>query len=139
MSFISEIFMGGAEGVLKGVKDVVSTFKADPLELAKLEAALQKTESDLQLGLAQAQTKINEIEAVSTDKFVSRWRPAIGWLCGSGIAYVCIVQPIGAWVSINAGFLPPPHIEAAILIEVLMGLLGLAGLRSFEKYKGVSR
>lgn len=139
MSFIAEIFEGGASGILKGVKDVVSSFRADPLELAKLEAALQKTEADLQLGLSQAQTKINEIEAGSTDKFVSRWRPAIGWLCGSGIAYVCIVQPIGAWLSINLGWLPPPHIEAAILMELLMGLLGLAGLRSFEKYNGVAK
>lgn len=135
MSFLAEIFAGGTEGVFKGVKDIIGTMKADPLELAKIESAMNQAELNMQLGLSQAQTKINEIEAASQDKFVSRWRPAVGWLCASGVGYVAVIQPLGAWISLNAGLLPPPPIEAAILIELLFGLLGLAGLRTYEKTK----
>jgi len=137
MSFISDIFAGGAEGVLKGVRDVVSTFKADPLELARLEAALVKTQTDLILGMAQAQTKINEIEAASQDKFVSRWRPAIGWICGAAFGYHFLLQPflqflvVAGGIDLNTADLPV--ISTGELMVVLGGLLGLGSMRSFDK------
>ena len=137
MSIISDIFAGGAEGVLKGVKDVVSTFKADPLELAKLESELAKAEMTVDLGLSQAQTKINEIEAASQDKFVSRWRPSIGWICGAAYAYHFILQPFMVFllvISGDAGIVKDlPSIPVAELSVVLMGLLGLGAMRSYEK------
>lgn len=135
MSFISELFAGGTEGVLKGVKDIVGTFKADPLELAKLESAISQAEMQMQTALVQAQTKINEIEAASQDKFVTRWRPAFGWLGVTGIAYAAIIQPLGTWASINFGWMPPPHVDTTILMEIVTGLLGLAGMRTYEKMK----
>jgi len=133
MSFISDIFAGGAEGVLKGVKDVVSTFKADPLELAKIEHAITKAQMDLQLGLSQAQTKINEIEAGSADRFVSRWRPACGWIGVIGLGYATVFHPVASWASINFGLMPPPQLDTIILMELVTGLLGLAGMRTYEK------
>ncbi len=139
MSFISDIFAGGAEGILKGVTDVVKTFKADPLELAKIEQALTQAQNQLDLGLSQAQTKINEIEAASQDKFVSRWRPAIGWICGGALAYTFILQPfiqfaivIGG-VDINVADLP--KIDTSELSVILFGMLGLGAMRSFDKTK----
>lgn len=139
MSIISDVFAGGAEGILKGVKDVVSSFKADPLELAKLEIALAQTEANLAATLSTAQTKVNEIEAASSDKFTSRWRPACGWLAASGLGYAVIVTPILTWASVNFGITPPPHVDVTVLMELLFGLLGLAGMRTYEKYKGVAR
>jgi hypothetical protein len=139
MSLISDLFAGGTEGVLKGVKDIVSTFKADPLELAKLEAAINKAELDFQLGLSQAQTKINEIEAASQDRFVSRWRPSIGWVCVFAYAYTFVLQPaisfglVAAGVHYNANELP--KLEMAELSMVLAGMLGLGAMRSFDKLK----
>lgn len=137
MGFLAEIFSGGAEGVFKGVKDVVSAFKADPLELMKLETEMAKAEMNLALGLAQAQTKINEVEAASQDKFVSRWRPAIGWICGAAYAYSFIIQPFAVFLLTALGHhleaSQLPHIPLGELSVVLMGMLGLGTMRSVEK------
>lgn len=137
MSFISDIFAGGAEGILKGVKDVASVFKADPLELARLDAAIAQTEAQLVVSLSQAQTRVNEIEAASEDKFVSRWRPAIGWICGAAYAYEFVVQPLLAFVLAASGapvsVASLPKIDVAELSMVLMGMLGLGAMRSFDK------
>jgi len=139
MSIVSDIFAGGAEGILKGVKDVVSAFKADPLELAKIELAIGKAEMDLRLGLTQAQTRINEIEAASPDRFVSRWRPAVGWIGVAGLSYATIFFPLATWASMNFGWMAPPQLDTIILMELVTGLLGLAGMRSYEKLKNLTR
>ena len=83
----------------------------------------------------QAQTKINEIEAGSADKFVSRWRPAFGWAGVFGIGYAVIFHPLAVWVSINFGLVAPPQIDTTILMELVTGMLGFAGLRTYDKWK----
>jgi holin (3TMs family) len=136
MSFISDIFAGGAEGILKGARDVVSAFKADPLELAKIESEFVKAEMNLTLGMSQAQTRINEIEAASQDKFVSRWRPAIGWICGAAYGYHFVLQPFAVFLLAVSGYhiaAELPSIPVSELSVVLMGLLGLGALRTYEK------
>jgi hypothetical protein len=137
VSIISDVFAGGAEGILKGVKDVVSIFKADPLEVLKLEQAIATAEMNLALGLSQAQNKVNEIEAASQDKFVSRWRPAIGWVCGAAYAYSFVLQPFLVFLLTAAGdhldAAQLPHIDVGELSMVLMGMLGLGAMRSFDK------
>lgn len=130
---LSEIFAGGITGLLGGVKEIISSVKADPLELLKLEAAVKQAELQAQLLMVQAQTKINEIEAASTDKFVSRWRPACGWIGFIGLAYATLAHPLLTWASLNFGIMPPPALDTTILMEVVMGMLGLAGLRTYEK------
>lgn len=137
MSFISDIFAGGTEGVLKGVKDIVGTFKADPLELAKLESALNQAELNFQVQMTQAQTKINEIEAASQDKFTSRWRPAIGWVCVGAYTYSFIVQPMAAFILVVSGVhdgTKLPELDMGELSMVLMGMLGLGAMRTVDKY-----
>lgn len=141
MSIIAEIFSGGASGVFKGVKDIVSTFKADPLELAKIELALTQAELNVHLGLQQAQTKINEIEAASQDKFVTRWRPAIGWICGMSLFYSVVGYALLNWCfgmaeSLTNTRIPDlPTPDTTMTLEVLLGMLGLGAMRSFEKIK----
>jgi len=137
MSFISDIFAGGASGVLDGIAGIVKTMKADPLEIARIEQAIAQAEMTLELGLSQAQTRINEIEAASQDKFVSRWRPAIGWICAGAYAYTFVLQPLAVFLlAVTGNHIPPdqlPVIPVGELSIVLMGMLGLAGLRSYEK------
>lgn len=130
---LSEVLQGGVTGILKGFKEAVGAFKADPLELAKLEAAVAQAELQAQLFMVQAQTKINEIEAASGDKFASRWRPACGWIGFLGLAYATIAHPVLTWASLNFGILPPPALDTTMLMEVVTGMLGLAGLRTYEK------
>lgn len=131
--FLEDIFKGGAEGIFSGVAKVVSTFKADPLEVLRLQSAINQAQLSAQVSLTQAQTKINEIEAASQDKFVSRWRPACGWIGFIGIAYATVFYPLATWVSVNFGISPPPQLDTVILMELVTGMLGLAGMRTYEK------
>ena len=86
------------------------------------------------------QVEINKIEASSDDKFKSYWRPTMAWVCVSAYAWQYVIQPM---VLFGAGLLGKPFaapiLDISEMSAVLMGLLGLAGLRSFEKTKGVSK
>jgi len=105
--------------------------------------ARQEKEKLLMEFLSEAsaqQTKINELEAQHPSLFVSGWRPFVGWSCGIAFAYHFIMQPILVFALIQAG-LPSevPVLDISALTTVLMGMLGLGGLRTYEKLKGVAR
>lgn len=94
-------------------------------------------DADLKIALAQA--GINQEEAKSPSIFVSGWRPFIGWVCGVGLAYVFLIYPLLTWWA--AAWRPafvPPVLVADHLMELVMAMLGLGGLRTFEKLKGVA-
>lgn len=99
-------------------------------ERAQLAAALQ---------IVQGQLEINKAEAASPNVFTSGWRPFIGWVCGSAFAWNWIGLPVAVFASNYSGH--PLQVSPADMSEmmpVLMGMLGLAGLRSFEKVKGAA-
>lgn len=102
-------------------------------EKAKLEmeAALQSQEFQITL----EQIKVNAEEAKSASLFVAGWRPFVGWVCGAGLAYAAIILPIAEFIAkVIYGYRGNfPVIDWAILSNVLFGLLGLAGMRTFEK------
>jgi hypothetical protein len=80
-----------------------------------------------------AQIEVNKIEAAHKSLFVAGWRPACGWVCISALAYSTIISPIlGIWFTV-------PVVDTSLLTTVLMGMLGLGAMRTFEKTKGVSR
>ena len=80
-----------------------------------------------------AQIEVNKVEAAHKSLFVAGWRPAIGWICGLALLYSTIISPIlGIWVTV-------PEVDTSLLTTVLMGMLGLGAMRTFEKTKGVSR
>ena len=80
-----------------------------------------------------AQLEVNKAEAAHKSLFVAGWRPACGWVCISALAYSTIISPIlGIWVTV-------PDVDTSLLTTVLMGMLGLGAMRTFEKTKGVSR
>jgi hypothetical protein len=84
--------------------------------------------------LLEIQTKINEIEANHRTVFVAGWRPFIGWVCGVAFAFHYIVMPLLlAYTDIK-----PVEFDTNSLFTVLMGMLGLGGLRTYEKLKGKS-
>lgn len=88
----------------------------------------------------KAQAAINQQEAASSSLFVSGWRPFIGWVCGLGFAYTYLLSPIvTGFCSLFAINIVMPGIPSDTLMELTMGMLGLAGLRSFEKMQGVAR
>ncbi len=110
------------------------------LELkGKLESAATEINNSYQLQIAQLE--INKAEAANASIFVSGWRPAIGWVCGLSLAYASIIEPIARFIatvllSYTGSF---PTINTELTLQILLGLLGLAGMRSFEKSKGVTK
>ena len=90
---------------------------------------------------ALAQVEVNKAEAQHRSIFVAGWRPFVGWVCGIALAYHFVLAPIILFsVSITGVQIPElPSFNMETLTTVLLGMLGLGGLRSFEKYKGVSK
>ena len=83
--------------------------------------------------LAKGQLDVNKVEAAHKSLFVAGWRPAIGWVSALGLFYnVILANIIGIWVDV-------PEIDTTLLVPVMMGMLGLGAMRSYEKVQGVSR
>ena len=91
--------------------------------------------------LAMAQIEVNKAEASSSSVFKGGWRPFIGWVCGFAFAYHFILQPILLFGTAAAGIsLPPlPEFDMSQMMPVLLGMLGLGGLRTYEKKTGVTK
>lgn len=83
--------------------------------------------------LISIQTRINEIEAKHRTVFVAGWRPFIGWVCGFALAYNFVIRDLFIWALQPENV--PPALQMEHLMTVLMGMLGLGGLRTFEKIK----
>lgn len=92
------------------------------------------------LTIVQGQLDANRVEAASPSAFTSGWRPAIGWVCGAALGMQYVARPLVAWVGIVTGH-PLPELPGIDdnLWELMLGLLGLGGLRTFEKTRGVAR
>lgn len=89
---------------------------------------------------AEIQVEVNKIEAQHRSVFVAGWRPAIGWVCAFALAWHFVIYDIFAWASLNYSMAPPPILAGTSeLISIVVALLGIAGLRTIEKSKGVSK
>ncbi len=107
---------------------------ADPTKLAEIEAKLTEIEAQL----TQGQLLINQIEAQHASVFVAGWRPACGWCCAFALAYHYIINPLMTWVSAVVGHpIVLPMLDVSDLMVLLLGMLGIGGMRSYEKIKGV--
>ena len=91
--------------------------------------------------LAKGQLEINKAEASHRSIFVSGWRPSVGWVCSIAMAYHFVLQPLIIFGVTVAGVAIPelPKFDMNSLMTVLMGMLGLGGLRTFEKTKGLTK
>lgn len=90
---------------------------------------------------AMAQIEVNKTEAAHRSVFVAGWRPFTGWCLGAALCWHFILQPFVLFCTTLAGHeLPPlPAFDMDSLLTVLLGMLGLGGLRTFEKSRGVSK
>ena len=108
------------------------------LEQMRQDGELERLNAHVQLMLGQL--KVNEQEAAHKSIFVAGWRPFIGWVCGVGVFWQFVGHPIGEFIAVLCGYAGElPSVKSDDLFELLMGMLGLGGLRTFEKLKGVSR
>lgn len=115
------------------------TRDAAKLELFKAQQAGELAEAQQIFELAKAQVGVNAAEAANSSVFVSGWRPFIGWTCGAAFAWKFVLAPITLAVLLAVG--EPVELPALDLTEmwpVLLGMLGLGAMRSYEKTKGVA-
>ena len=116
------------DAVAAGLK-VLDKFVPDPNAKAQYEADLRDALKDWD----KQQADTNTAEASNPNLFVSGWRPFIGWVGASGLAYQYVVRPF----AIGFGWHDLPHLDSSIM-ELVWAMLGLGGLRTFEKIKGVA-
>ena len=91
---------------------------------------------DADVRLAMGQLEVNKAEAASGNAYASSWRPTIGYICAAGLGYNFILYPLISWAA--AIWFPevkPPVLVTDNLMELVIGMLGLAGLRTFEKVR----
>lgn len=138
-------------GAISGIREAITGEKIkDPTELAKIDLQLQALENAAKTG----QIEINKIEAANKSLFVAGWRPAIGWVAAVSLALMYIPKALvmtTVWTTqcyeilsgaddIAKAVLPQfPEIGTADVVGLVMSMLGMAGLRTYEKKTGVSR
>ncbi len=90
--------------------------------------------------LAKGQMEINKTEAAHKSLFVAGWRPAIGWICGLGMASNFLLIPVANFVlALTGSAIVVPLLDTGEMMPVLMGMLGLGAMRTYEKKQGVQR
>jgi len=139
MSIWSKLFGGG--NLVGAVGDAIDKITTSDEERLELELEMEKTVRDFQYRenqlIAQqniAQTEVNKAEAQSGNLFVAGWRPAIGWIGAIALAYQFILYPLLLWLPGVSN--PPPPLDSGMLYTIITGMLGIAGMRSYDKYKG---
>jgi hypothetical protein len=113
-------------GLAQNIRSVI-TGDFTPDQKIKLEQMAQAADA--------VQAQINNTEASSSSMFTSGARPAILWVCAFGFFYVCTF-PLIAWTAMILHLPVPPAMDNSIFMPVMMGMLGLGGMRTIEKYTG---
>ena len=128
-------------------KTLIEKIWPDPVkqsqEIRLLEELHQKgdlAELNARIKLITGQMDVNRVEAGHKSVFVAGWRPFIGWVCGFGLAYATILEPIMRFVATMFDYTGDfPVIDTTLTMQVLLGMLGLVAARTREKEKGVHK
>lgn len=105
-------------------------------KLAQLAQSSEMAELNADLQTALAQIAVNQEEAKSEELFKSGWRPGIGWVCGSAFAWEFVARPMLVFALTAYGHpIALPSADMSVMMPVLLGMLGLGGMRTFEKVK----
>lgn len=136
MSFLSKIIGSGIGDAVKSFSDVIDKFVETPEEKNAAKVLKEKFEKEGE----RFQTEINKIEAGHRSIFVAGWRPAIGWICSAGLAIHYILNPLILWIATLIGkTITVPELDIGTLMPLVLSLLGIGTLRTFEKSKGVTK
>jgi hypothetical protein len=128
--------LGIVESVVGVAGKVLDKFVEDKDLKTKLNAELKS--QIISLDLAQAQANIEQAKHPSV--FIAGARPAIMWICAFGLGWQFVFQPIALWgLAISSMDITLPVIHTEGLMTLTLSLLGLGGMRSFEKFKGIQR
>lgn len=126
---------------IAGIIEAVGGVAADLVTTDKERMAAELEARKLDQTIDLAQIGVNTEEAKSSSVFVAGWRPFVGWVCGLALAYVGLFEPFARFVAlVGFGYSGAfPAIDTDVTLQVLLVLLGLGGLRTAEKVKGVAR
>lgn len=109
------------------------------LKLLAMAQTGELAQLDADLKIATGQMAVNQVEAGNSSLFVAGWRPFIGWICGAAFAYKFVLAPAVAFGLTAAGHpIELPVLDFTEMSTVLLGMLGIGGLRTIEKIKGVA-
>ncbi len=134
---LMDFSLGDVGSIFTSLREAITGKKIeDPAEQAKIMLALDQLEARLKM----AQMDVNKTEAQHKSIFVAGWRPFIGWISGSALAYNYIVQPLlFVWLSAAGISVEMPQLDIGTLMMLMGGMLGFGAFRTFEKVKGVER
>ena len=118
---------------------IIDRLFPDPQKKAEAELELLKLTQSGDLQQVLAQLEINAKEAANPSIWVSGWRPYFGWVGGTAFLYVGLLKPLLTWLATIKGWPVPPDIDTEFLWVVVSGLLGIGGLRTYEKKNGVTK
>ena len=126
--------LGG--GGIKAIGNIVDEVFTSEDERNQAKISIQKIEARLK----EKQMDINAVEAGHRSIFIAGWRPALGWISALSVGYVYLFQPfIVMGLKIAGSDVELPTLDLSQLMPLILGMLGLGGLRTFEKAKGVSK
>ncbi len=129
------------QALIGPVTGLLDQFIQDADEKARLAHEIATMSERHAQELAKGQLEINKAEAAHKSLFFGGWRPFVGWSCGVALAWHFVGQPLVVFGIAVAGVEAPdlPVFEMESLLTVLLGMLGLGGLRTFEKTKNIAR
>ena len=128
-------------GIFEIGKSIIDRLFPDPAAKAAAQMELIKKQQNRDLAMlaaqsdiAKAQLAVNAAEASSGSLFVAGWRPCVGWICALALGYEFLARPM---LTLYQGS-PMPELDLTDLYSLLFGMLGIGGLRTIEKIKGVA-
>lgn len=133
MSILAKIFAAPAASAVDAVGNAFDQLFTSDEERANADAVLARIRQQPHI----LQAEISRVEAGHRTLFVAGWRPFIGWVCGLGLMWAFIGHPVFEWVAVVRDLgTEPPNIATENMMELVLALLGLGGLRTFEKLGG---
>lgn len=131
MGILQKIIGNAGTGAIESIGGVMGKVFENKQEKLSHEEVMARLAQNPQ----SWQAEINKLEAQHRSIFVAGWRPFIGWVCGSGLAFVFLFNPIIQWTTGKDG----PQMATEALMTLVVSLLGLAGYRTVEKLQGRSK
>jgi len=129
------------QALIGPVANLLDKFIPDADEKAKLAHEIATLSERHAHELAKGQLEVNKAEAANKNFFVAGWRPFIGWTCGVALFWHFVGVPVTlffvSWFAVEIPELPSFDMDS--LMTILLGMLGLGGLRTFEKHKGITK
>jgi len=140
MAIWESILGGGVGSVLTGVgtlaKDIREAITGEAISDPNKKLEVESKLMELDYLVIKAQTDINTAEAQNPNMFVSGWRPAVGWCCALALFWQFIGSPMFQWgCALSGKVVAAPVLDTGSLMTILMAMLGMGGMRTYEKIK----